>query len=110
MDFKNITIGDIGVFIAYIVALATGCKYIIDCITKGIKSALKPLETKIESVDKNATMNFLVRCFSDLDNGETLNESTKMRMYEQYGYYINTLKGNTYIHATYERLKKEGKL
>lgn len=110
MDFKNITIGDIGVFIAYIVALATSCKYIIDCITKGIKRALKPLEDRIASVDKNATMNFLVRCFNDLEKGETLNESTKMRLYEQYGYYTNTLKLNTYIHDNFERLKKEGKL
>ena len=114
---ENITIGQVGVGIGFLVASITGVKYLIAEIKKALESALKPtndkidkLDNKIDKVDKNATMNYIVRCFNDIDNDCPLDSASKMRLKEQYEHYITDLKGNTYIHDEYERLKKEGKL
>lgn len=107
---ENITLGQIGTFVAYVFALGTGCSYIVKQVKKAFDNGLKPITERIDKIDKNTTMNFLVRCFGEIDRGIQLDEATKMRVYEQYGHYINDLKGNTYIHDTYERLKREGKL
>lgn len=111
---QNLTIGQIATGLAFIVGLwvsvETMSKKINTHIDSLFEKKIKPIETKIDKMDKNTTMNFLVRCFGDLDKGEKLDDATTMRMYEQYDYYVNTLHGNTYIHSTFERLKKEGKL
>lgn len=107
---ENITLGNIQTILLYVIALAGSITTIIRYVNKGTEKVLKPINDKVDKIDKNATMNFLVRCFGDLDRGNQLDEATKIRMYEQYGYYTNELKGNTYIHDTYERLKREGKL
>ena len=83
---------------------------IVKSVQKVIKSAFEPIETKIDKVDKNATMNYIVARMDEIDKGNKLDGVAKMRFVEQYEHYTKDLKGNTYIHDEYERLKREGKL
>ena len=83
---------------------------IVKSVQKVIKSAFEPIETKIDKVDKNATMNYIVARMDEIDKGTKLDGVAKMRFVEQYEHYTKDLKGNTYIHDEYERLKREGKL
>lgn len=107
---ENITLGHIATGLVFILGIWGSVEAIGKKVSKVFEKQLKPINQRLDKIDKNSTMNFLVRCFGDIDKGEKLDEATKLRMFEQYGYYINELKGNTYIHDTYERLKKEGKI
>lgn len=114
---EELTLGQISVAIAFFVALITGVKYLLNEIKKALEMALKPtndkidrIDAKVDKVDKNATMNYIVRCFTDIDRGTSLDSASIMRLKDQYEHYIKDLNGNTYIHDEYERLKKEGKL
>ena len=114
---SDVTLGQISVTIAFIVALITGVKYLLNEFKKALEHALKPtndkidkIDNKVDKVDKNATMNYIVRCFNDMDRGIKLDSAALMRLKDQYEHYIKDLNGNTYIHDEYERLKKEGKL
>lgn len=116
---ENITIGQISVFIAFIVALATGAKYILTDMKKILDKALEPTNKKIDTLDDkltkeirksdmNATKNYLVSSLHDIKE-QGLDDISKQRFFEQYEHYI-ALGGNSYIKNEVERLKKEGKL
>lgn len=118
---ENITLGQISGALIFCIGLIGAVCTIIHYFKKILDNAFKPtndkidnleknLSQKIDKVDKNATMNYIVRCFHDIDNGRPLDSASKMRLKDQYQHYINELKGNTYIHDEYERLKGEGKL
>ena len=106
---ENITIGQISIGLAFVVGLFTSVKYIAKEISNAVERSFKPIYEKIDKVDKNATMNYLIRCMQDYDNGAKENSASRRRFLEQYEHYTKDLCGNSYITQEYERLKKEGK-
>lgn len=134
---ENWTLGNINTALVFIVTFSGTLLGIYALLKKVIDSILKPtnvkLETltidlnnkidnlqktvdeKLDAVDKNATMNYLVRCMNDLDKGIKLDGVTKVRFIEQYNHYITPkseggLGGNSYIKEEYERLKTDKKI
>ena len=104
----NITLGQISNLMVWVIGFGGSTIAIIRAIKKAIASAFKPINAKIDNVDMNATMNFLVRCIADMDR-HGIDQVTRMRFYEQFEHY-QKLGGNSYIRDEVERLKKEGKL
>lgn len=111
---ENITLGHIATGLVFLLGIWGSVEAIGKKVSKvfddSLDTKLKPLNDKLDKVDKNATMNYLVRCFGDLDKGEKLEGVYRKRFIEQYQHYTDDLKGNSYIKEEYERLKKEGKL
>lgn len=116
----QITIGQISMVIAFIVALWKGLDFIADkgklSIKKQLEDVLKPTNEKIDKLDKkmddvdlNSTKNFLVSCMDDIKNKESHDPIILERFWEQYEHYIK-LGGNSYIKNEVEKLKKEGKI
>lgn len=107
---ENITIGQINAFLVYVIGFGGVIFTIYKTIKSGLEKGLKPINDKIDRVDKNATMNYLVTRMDEIDNGHKLEGVSKKRFIDEYEHYTKELNGNTYIHDEYERLKKEGKL
>lgn len=116
---ENITLGQISVFIAFLVALAGGVKYVLKDMKSITEHALKPTNEKIENMEKclkaeiqksdmNATKNYLVTTLHDIKRAG-IDDISKQRFFEQYEHY-KSLGGNSYISNEVERLRKEGKL
>ena len=111
---NDITLGQISDLMVWVIGFGGSTFAIITAVKKAISKSFEPINKKIDTVDMNATKNFLVRCIADIDkNG--IDDVTKVRFYEQYEHYIKPKKegglgGNSYIKSEVERLKKEGKL
>lgn len=116
---EQITLGQISVAIAFIVALVGGVKYILKDMKKITERALKPTNDKIDRMseslkqeiqksDLNATKNYLVSTLHDIGNG-TINDVSKQRFFEQYEHY-KALGGNSYISNEVDKMRKEGLL
>ena len=116
---EEITLGQVGIGLAFLVALITGVSYMNDRLKAWLNTSLKEnfdgvnkhiddLETKITSVDMEQTKSFLVRCIGDIEKGE-ISEIEKQRFYEQYEHY-RKMDGNTYIKHKVEQLEAEGKI
>ena len=110
----SITIGQIGLILAAIVAFVKGVEYLYSLAKKGatnwFKSLLEPinnsinsLSKKIDDVDMNSCKNFLVRFLADVEQGNVIDEIEKERFYEQYKHYVD-LGGNSYIKDKVEKL------
>lgn len=117
---EQITLGQIAVAIGFIVALISGCKYILSDMKKILDKAFEPTNKKIDTLetnlkkeisksDLNATKNYLVACLNDIEHGQKLEGVAKERFFEQLQHY-QTLGGNGYIENEVDRLKKEGKV
>lgn len=111
---QQITLEQLAIAAAFILGAWTTIETIVKKTSKifdaSLDKKLKPITEKLDKVDKNATMNYLVRCFGDLDKGEKLDGAYRKRFIEQYQHYTDDLKGNSYIKEEYERLKREQKL
>ena len=107
---NNITLGQIQNFMLWITGFVGAVVVIVKAVQKAIEQGFKPINDKIDKVDKNATMNYIVARMDDIDKGTKLDGVSRKRFFEEYQHYTDDLKGNTYIHEEYERLKKEGKL
>ena len=116
----KITLGDISAAILFLGALIGGIIYLFNLASKvlsnWIKSFLKPIYDKLDSIDNKVdnvdminTKNFLVRCISDIENGEKLNETEIERFYESYEHYIK-IGGNSYIREKVEKLQNDKKI
>ena len=81
---------------------------------------LKPIDQKIENFEKIATKGrnnielelikiILVNFINDIENGLTKSDIQKKNAYELYDRY-QKLGGNSYIHDSWEKLIKEGKI
>ena len=116
----NITVSQIGVDVAFIVALITGLGFLYGklktWLTKQFKEQLEPISKSIEKLDKrivdvdlDANKNYLVTYLSNVEKGEAVDEIEKERFWEQYRHYQQT-GGNSYIKHKVEKLEKEGKL
>lgn len=116
----SITLGQIGLILASIVAFVKGIEYLYGLAKKGLtnwfKSLLEPindsigtLSKKIDDVDMNSCKNFLVRFLADVEQGNVIDEIEKERFYEEYKHYVD-LGGNSYVKDKVDKLKKAGKL
>lgn len=117
---ENITIGEIGVAITFLVAFIGGIGILLNYIKKALKNLFKeqlePIKEQvaknnelISTVDLNSTQNYLTKCFNDLRTRQQISETNIQRIYEQMEHY-EKLGGNSYIHKEFEDLKKEGLL
>ena len=117
---ENITLGEIGVAIAFLAALITGLGVLIKRLKGWIKDVLKEqldeiraeneeLKKHIDNVDLNTCKNFLVARISEIERGDGLGEVESERFWEQYQHYLEK-GGNSYIRHKVEQLKEDGKL
>lgn len=109
-----------GAFLGGLVALIKGIEYLIgklkniaqEWLKKGLEPISKKLDSldeKIDGVDLNSTKNFIVARLEEVKRGDTLDDVTKMRLYEQYEHY-QKLGGNSYIRDSFEELQKQNKI
>lgn len=101
---ENITIGQIGTFLALIVGVLGSVKYLSNEIKKYLEKTLKPINDSIRELDASQCKNFLVRYLKDVEQGNRLDPVETERAYEIYDHYINDLKGNSYIHKRWMEL------
>ena len=105
---ENITLGQIGAFLTFLVGFIGAIKYLSNVIKTQLDKALKPINESIKELDISSCKNFLVRFLADVEQGNELDEVEKERVYEIYDHYTNDLKQNSYIHKRWEELM-EGK-
>ena len=107
---SEITLGQIQTWITWTTGFVGGIFIIVKAVQKAIDKGFKPVNDKIDRVDKNATMNYLVEVMDKVDNGHKLEGVARKRFFDEYEHYTEDLDGNTYVKEEYDRLKKEGKL
>lgn len=117
---EEITMADVGLLVAYLVALITGIGFLLSKTKGWIKDSLKDefepinknikdMRDEVQQVDLNACKNFLVRSLGDIEKGVPLDEIEKERLWEQYEHY-QKIGGNSYIKRKVEHLQEEGKI
>ena len=106
----NVTLGQIRELLLWITGFGGATAIIVSAVKKAISTGFKPIETKIDTVDKNATKNYLVQTIGEIDRNGSIDGASKVRFYEQYEHYQKDLQGNSYIKDEVERLKREKKL
>lgn len=115
---QNITLGEIGTFLGFLVALIGSVLTILKYAKNGLKIALKdefkPIKDELATLDKKITLNtlnqdknFLTKCFDDLEKGVVLSETTKERIFECMKDYKGN-GGNSYIEHRFDNIKKQG--
>ena len=120
----GLTIGEfIGIVtagVAGLAALIKGLEYLFGkatrAATKWLERGLAPTNAKLDIIERKVVSNqlendktVLVRFLADIKNGEKLTEIEIERLHETYARYTAN-GGNSYIHAEWERLHKEGKV
>lgn len=105
----NITLGEIGGFLAFIVAFFSGVEYLYLKLKKLFNKALNPIKNDIKETRLNSDKNFIVSFLSKIENGDKYEEIETQRFYEAYSDYTKN-GGNSYIHDKVEKFKKERKL
>lgn len=117
---ENITIGQIAVAVAFVVALVGGLTSLKKLITKGIEDALKgkfdaieksqqEIIKRLNSVDLENCKNYLVTFLAEVARGEIKDETEVKRFWEVYDYYLSK-NGNSYVRHKVEELQKKGVL
>lgn len=117
---ESITIGEVGLFVTFVVGLISGFAYLRTHIKGVIQNSLKPdfdgirseigsLKRHIDEVDQENCKNFLVTFLADVERGNEMDEVELMRFWEEYEHYIKS-GGNSYIKEKVEKLKAENKL
>lgn len=115
---ENITIGQIAVAIAFIVALVGGLTSLKKLITKGIEDALRDKFDKLEKsqaeiikrldmVDIENCKNYLITFLSEVSRGELKDEIEIKRFWEEYEHYA-ACGGNSYVKHKVDELQKKG--
>lgn len=117
---ENITIGQIGTLIGFLVALIGGVEFLAMRMRKYIKSTMedeiKPIkenqvkhDERLNQLELSSDKNFIVRFLADIEQNNPIDEVEKERFYEIYQRY-RELGGNSYVAHKVEKLQKEGKL
>ena len=122
---QQITLGQIGLAITFIVGLISGINYIIKQVKKWIEDLqekiskslseqfesfdkkIDDLKNQVDEIDMETTKNFLVSMLSDLEKGIVWDDIETERFWEQYEHYLNR-GGNTYIKTRVDKLKEKG--
>lgn len=105
---ENITLGDVGKAMAFVVAFLGSISYLKNVLTKTINNTLKPINTKIDNLEMSSTKTDLVNFMSMAENGQVSSEQIE-NAYQLFDRY-EKLGGNGFIHSKWEKLKKEGKI
>jgi len=106
---RNITLGQIEIALAFLVALIGSIEFISIRFRRKVTKILEPINQKIDNLELITDKNFLVRFLSDVEQGSQIDEIEWERFYETYKRY-HDLGGNSYIDHKVEKLKKEGKI
>lgn len=117
---ESVTLGQIGLALAFIAALIASIGAISKVVSKAVKKAfeagtkaitdrLDKLDKKVDGVDMENCKNYLVTFLAEVSRGEPKDETEYQRFWEQYQHY-KSIGGNTYIQHKVEALEKEGKL
>ena len=117
---ENISLGQIVAFISLISIIIGAITSLIAFSKNFISKVLKPLNEKINHLEKVSTENrnnierelikiILVNFIDDIEKGENKTSIQKQNIYELYDRYI-ALGGNSYVHDNWQRLIKEGKI
>ena len=108
---ENITIGQIGGFLTFIVALIGSVEFLYYRIRKWFKMALntelEPIKKDIQNNELQSCKNYLVVAIEKAKKEKYMSEAEKTRFYEVYDIYVNKYKQNSYIHNEVEDLKKQ---
>ena len=107
---ENITLGQISKALLFIAELGGVIITIVLAMKKILKTQFKPINEKIDKLDKNQCRNYLVDFLADVEMGISKDDTQIKRAYEVYDHYSIDLHGNSYIHDKWEKLKKEGKI
>ena len=106
---ENITIGQIGAFLTFLVGFISAVIYLSNLLKKVLIKALKPINESIKELDISQCKNFLVRFLADIEQNNPIDEVEKERAYEIYDHYTNDLKQNSYIHKRWQELMEKEK-
>ena len=112
---EQITLGQIGIAVGFLVALIAGVNALKKSIKEGLNSALKEnfdgmnkrfdgLEKRLDSVDIENCKNYLVTFLAEAARGEIKDETELQRFWEEFEHY-QSLGGNSYIKNKVEELK-----
>lgn len=119
---EQITLGQIGIAVGFLVALIAGVNALKKSIKEWLNSALKEnfdrvdkrfdgldkrldgLEKRLDSVDTENCKNYLVTFLAEAARGEMKDETEMQRFWEEYEHY-QKLGGNSYIKNKVEELK-----
>lgn len=99
---EQITLGEIGNFLAYIVGLGASVTAITHFVKKAVEKLLIPY-----GLDN--AKNYIVPFVAKLERGETISDIELERFHEEFTWYCDH-GGNSYIKSRVEKLQKEGKL
>lgn len=116
---ENITIGQISVFLAFIVGLIGSLEFILTRLKKWFKGALNSelksikeqiadLKNENQGNELNNCINYLVIAIEKAKNHGKMSDTEKKRFYEVLDIYVNKYHKNSYIHSEVEELKKHG--
>lgn len=103
---ENVTLGQLSNVLLFIVEFTGVIVTIIVAIKKILDKQLKPINAKIDALDKNQCRNYLVEFLADVEQGSSKDETQIKRAYEVYDHYSKDLNGNSYIHDKWERIMK----
>lgn len=117
---ENITLGQIAAIITFLSIFIGAITGLIAFTKSFISKVLKPLDQKIDHLEKVSTANrnnielelikmCLVNFIHDVEQGDNKSQIQKQNAYELYDRY-QVLGGNSYIHDRWEKLIKEGKI
>ena len=117
---ENITLGELGLALAFIAGLIASCGAIYYLIkkalnglfaeqTEAIEGRINQLEKRVDRNNIESCKNFLVYFLSDVEKGKEYDDIKLQRFYEEYDHYSKG-GGNSYIKQKVEKLKQEGKL
>lgn len=115
---ETITVGQIAVGVAFIVALVGGITSLKKLITKGIEDALKDrfegieksqkeILKRLDMVDIENCKNYLITFLSEVARGEVKDEIEIKRFWEEYEHY-SACGGNSYVKHKVDELQKKG--
>lgn len=123
-EMENITLGQFGTAIGFVVALISGVAFIsaktkswiqiamkdqmtdIDKRFDGIDAKIEAVSRSLKGVDLESCKNFLVQFLSEVESGKPIDDFGKARFWEQYEHYQKA-GGNSYIKRKVEELTEK---
>lgn len=120
IKIENITLGQIGVWLAFIVTFVGSILAILRYAKQVNNKILEPLNKKLIEMDKehlkkieilelNSIKTDLVNFINDVEHNVPKSQIQKLNAHELYDRY-SELGGNSYVHDHWEKLKKEGRI
>ena len=117
---ENISLGQIASIITLLSIFVGAITGLIAFVKSFVSKILKPLDQKIETLQNVSSKNrnsielemikmFLVNFINDIEQGTYKSQIQTKNAYELYDRY-QQLGGNSYIHDSFEKLIKEGKI